>query len=865
MTMKIFRLVLLLLGMGSAYGAPIPTDRLPPLGYWNPGVIGADGTTYRQNGYFVPPLVLNNVINVKNPPYNAVGDGINDDTAAIKAAIANGAYSIIYLPTGIYKVTQQLELANPNYPWTFNPKILRGDGPTKTLIKSSNSSGSLIDISGSEPGMEQAVYLATPAARGSTTITLAGWGNSQFNSQNWGIIYVSNNVAGPPWAYGAGYTVNSKAQIVHITSRNSSAHTVTFDTPLYFDADTNTQFTVFYSSDSAIGIENLSVENVGGANVHNINFSGVFNCWVRNVESKNAVKWHIRFQDCARCTVEGCYVHGYYPAGGVGGGDSDYGVGFYQQSSDNLAVNNHFDRCRHAMIVEYGDIGNVFAYNYDSNPINEGQESTDVLMGDMIQHGSTAFNLWEGNIGGIFRMDDVIGGSVYNMSFRNNMTRASIPAVNEGQWGYDIQTSNYWISVVGSVMNNVSYSPTWRVGAPDNNGDYPDPPGGFSSLFASPVGTPADPAPTLYLHGVLDLQSNVFTWASSNADHTLPNSLWLNVKPLFLTNYVWPGIGPDISGYTNVIPALGNYFGYDAPGVTNQSLVVAYGAGSGAYLQGSSVTIVANVPSGDTFRYWTGNISTMANTNAASTTITLTTNLSVAAFSSPTTLTDGLVTWYKFDDGSGASAMDSSGNGNTGGLINSPAWTSGIPTNGVASGALNFNGTSQYVTAGDPFNSLNNWTISAWWKSSNTNQTIAGRGHDNMGAGWSINFGTTSATIITTSPLAGVNVSSSIFPSPGTWNNTTLVWVNGVELDLYVNGALAGSTSTSNTGLRSSTVGFDVAFLPQATNYFQGTLDDFRLYNRALSATEIQNIFNFGATTTFPSPPGKLFVLPVTH
>ena len=53
--------------------------------------------------------------------------------------------------------------------------------------------------------------------------------------------------------------------------------------------------------------------------------------------------------------------------------------------------------------------------------------------------------------------------------------------------------------------------------------------------------------------------------------------------------------------------------------------------------------------------------------------------------------TNGLVGWWKLDDGSGTSAMDSSGNGNTGTLNNSPTWT----TSGMNGGALTFNGTNQ--------------------------------------------------------------------------------------------------------------------------------------------------------------------------
>jgi hypothetical protein len=278
--------------------------------------------------------------------------------------------------------------------------------------------------------------------------------------------------------------------------------------------------------------------------------------------------------DCARCDVLNCYIDHYDPASGVGGGNSDYGVWLFGQTSDCLVMNNCFDRCRHALIVENGDTGNVFAYNFNQNPINEGQETTDYLMGDMIQHGSTQFNLWEGNVASNFRMDDVIGGSEYNMSFRNNMTRTSIPTVSLGQWGFDIQVSNYWESVVASVMNSVSYNPTWRVGAPDANGDYPCSATTTSDCFGSPVGTPADPAPTLWVDGVVDLQSNVVMWATNNSIAPLPPavnlvsypaSLFLNSAPSFWSaGLPWPAIGPDVAGYTNIIPAQTEYAAYIA-------------------------------------------------------------------------------------------------------------------------------------------------------------------------------------------------------------------------------------------------------------------------------------------------------------
>jgi hypothetical protein len=544
----ILSLFLLLLAAGLA-SADIPANRLPPAGFWNPGCIGTNGQTYRQSGTFIPPVNLTNIINVKNPPYNAVGDGFHDDTTNIQFAIGNGNNSIIYLPPGTYKITGTLELANPNYPWSWSSKILRGAGSTNTFIKAYATSGPFIDAT--TTSYNESRNLAQTAPLGTNTITVTSW-DSFYNTQNWGILYTPNSIVGTPWSYGQAYETEAQCQIVHIIARNPAALTLTFDTPTYFNWNTNTIFAVFYGSDSSAGVENLSIENVSGASTHNINFSGVFNSWVRGVESKNAYKWHVRLNDCARCDILDSFIHGYYPSSAVGGGDSDYGAGIYGQSSDNLVMNNIFDRCRHSLIVEYGDTGNVFAYNYVQNAINNdtgNQETTDYQMEASDQHGCTQWNLWEGNVVPKFAQDDSLGGSVNNMGFRNNLSRQSLPSVYLAKWGYDVQVSNYWVTVADCVIANCGYSPTWRVGAPNANGDI------IGVQFPDPAGTPADPRPTLYVHGVLDLQSNLVQWVSTNANHTFPASLFLTNPPSFWGSTPWPAIGVDVAGYTNAIPA----------------------------------------------------------------------------------------------------------------------------------------------------------------------------------------------------------------------------------------------------------------------------------------------------------------------
>jgi hypothetical protein len=91
------------------------------------------------------------VVNVKEAPYNAVGDGVTDDTTAILAALADakatggGAnYSTttarkLYFPPGIYGISGPLDFATSG---TWLSVV--GDGPAVSTIKALSSSAHLI-------------------------------------------------------------------------------------------------------------------------------------------------------------------------------------------------------------------------------------------------------------------------------------------------------------------------------------------------------------------------------------------------------------------------------------------------------------------------------------------------------------------------------------------------------------------------------------------------------------------------------------------------------------------------------------------------------------------------------------------------
>lgn len=88
-----------------------------------------------------------------------------------------------------------------------------------------------------------------------------------------------------------------------------------------------------------------------------------------------------------------------------------------------------------------------------------------------------------------------------------------------------------------------------------------------------------------------------------------------------------------------------------------------------------------------------------------------------------------LVSWYKFDGGSGTVAVDSSGRGNDGTLMGGAAWASG-----KLDGAIQFNGTDAYVQTQRQIQ--DSFTLAAWIKTSTAGRA-GSQAYEGSGIFWS--------------------------------------------------------------------------------------------------------------------------------
>jgi chitodextrinase len=216
-------------------------------------------------------------------------------------------------------------------------------------------------------------------------------------------------------------------------------------------------------------------------------------------------------------------------------------------------------------------------------------------------------------------------------------------------------------------------------------------------------------------------------------------------------------------------------------------------------------------------------------------------NQASAVVSAPPPPSAGLVAAYSFNEGSGVSVADASGSGNVG-TVSNASWVAG----GKYGAALSFNGSSSLVTVSDS-SSLRlsgGMTLEAWvnpsalgsswrdvlFKEQPGDMVYSLYAHDGVRPLGQVFIGGEKNVLGTAGlPLNG-------------WTHLAVTY-DGASLRLYVNGALAQTAPLSGT-IAGSTGVLHIGGNSVWGEYFQGLIDEVRVYNRALSQADIQTDLN---------------------
>jgi hypothetical protein len=235
----------------------------------------------------------------------------------------------------------------------------------------------------------------------------------------------------------------------------------------------------------------------------------------------------------------------------------------------------------------------------------------------------------------------------------------------------------------------------------------------------------------------------------------------------------------------------------------------------------------------------------------------------------------GPVGWWKMDECQGTTINDSSINGNVGTwsgtgsgsqtavgtcTTSSTAWGNGAT--GKYNSSINFDGTDDYVEASD--NAIldignNPFSLSAWVKkgSGSLDRYIIAKGVPNT-SGYTLSlenanfiFFRAGTQLMSNQSLSYATAVYNVTALDTNWHHI-LATQNTTDMRIYIDGTLAAYRTVTDPGDKSSSQNFDIGRrVDNNSGFFNGQIDDVRVYNYALTATQVQNIYNGGRAVQF--------------
>jgi hypothetical protein len=326
------------------------------------------------------------------------------------------------------------------------------------------------------------------------------------------------------------------------------------------------------------------------------------------------------------------------------------------------------------------------------------------------------------------------------------------------------------------------------------------------------------------------------------ANGTLTNGpLWVPGAPFNLNlapDVTNPGNQSDDEGHTISLPIQasdenpGDTLSYSATGLPEG---LSISTSTGLIAGTISYHAAANSPCSA--------VVTVTDDHGGSTPVSITWTVNQAASGLCTGPIAGLVGCWPMEENGGDVVIDATAHGFDGATSGSPGWVTGK----VGDRALTLDGTSQYATV--PHNAdLNptNLTIAAWIRPvGNTTQDLVKKAGSSQGYELSLSLYNAAApqkVFVRLNQSDSLRVNSTTqYPTDGaSWMHAAATY-DGNTIRLYINGIEENSLQTT-TPIQPSTVPLTIGADSTGGRKYNGTIDEARVYNRALSLAEIQEL-----------------------
>ena len=244
------------------------------------------------------------------------------------------------------------------------------------------------------------------------------------------------------------------------------------------------------------------------------------------------------------------------------------------------------------------------------------------------------------------------------------------------------------------------------------------------------------------------------------------------------------------------------------------------------------------------------------------------------------TTASGLLGRWGLNDGAGFTAVNSVGSSPNGTLTNGPTWVTGSPFR--LADALQFNGSSDYATFGDPAAlDLPAWTVECWFRrdgAGNAVSTGAVGGvtavpmvthgapesdNSNLDMNWYLGLRGSDFVLaadfeegaLGTQPGLNHSITGTTTIPTGVWNHAAMTY-DGNEWRLYLNGVLENSVVVGQPAQSNTIQPASLATAHRTTGahqgFFNGALDEVRVWSSARSLAQIQAEINNRITAVTP-------------